>query len=234
MTRQSEQAAPEDPASPEATSSEPITEPWGVGRPTYYQSDEVAADYDRRYATGIARWKHLRKQRLIKKWLERSSSVLEVASGPGRFPEAVAGRFGVALDLSRAMLRQYRKTCPDRNLVTGDASRLPFEDDSFETVICIRYLAHLRGEFRAQVLAELVRVSSKAVIIDGRHLYNLRFFSRWVRRRLGLAHADKLRHTFGEFRREMEGAGLEVVETRSIAWGLSARFLLRARKVVSR
>ncbi|MGE3166979.1 MAG: class I SAM-dependent methyltransferase [Planctomycetota bacterium] len=214
--------------------SDPRGDRWGTGRPSYYQDPQIAASYGRRWERGFARWKHERKLGILARWLAPARSVLEVACGPGRFPSAVAGRFAVALDLSAAMLREYRLRGAGVHLVRADASRLPFADGSFETVTCIRYLSHLRGEFRATVLAELVRVTSNEVIIDGRHRYNLRFISRWIRRRLRLAHADKLRHTFGEFHRELQAAGLEIVATRSIAWGLSARFLVRARKLQPR
>lgn len=217
-----------DSASPRSRSSS--GDAWGTGRPSYYQDPEIAAGYARRWAGGVARWKHERKLRILTAWLGCARRVLEVACGPGRFPSAVSGRFAVALDLSRAMLEEYRRQRPLGLYVRSDASRLPFPDDSYDAVTCIRYLSHLRGSFRARVLAELVRVSKSEVIIDGRHRYNLRYISRWVRRRLGLAHADKLRHTYREFYRELEAAGLEIVETRSIAWGLSARFLVRARK----
>jgi len=204
----------------------------GIGRPQHYESDAVAAAYHKRYESGFARWKHARKLRLLRRWIAapKPARVLEVACGPGRFYATHSGVWSVSLDRAAPMLSRFRAQHADARLVRGDAATRPFDDGTFDVVLAIRFLAHLRGAYRARVLGELVRVTRGSVILDGRHRYNLRFASRWIRRRLGLAHADKLRHTYGEFRRELETAGLEVEEFRSIGWGLSARFLVRARK----
>lgn len=93
--------------------------------------------------------------------------VLDVATGTGRLPLAllrerfasVGGRI-VGLDLSRGMLRQARaKLLPysDRvNLVWQDASRLPFEDGTFDAVTCLESLEFMPRP--CEVLAEMVRV----------------------------------------------------------------------------
>ena len=190
----------------------------------------MATSYSERYASGWARWKHERKVALLRRWLAGADSVLAVACGSGRFHEVALDASRVGVDLSRPMLREHLRQHRSARLVNGDASRLPFADGSFDTVLCMRFLSHLRDAYRARVLHELVRVARRQVILDGRHRYNLRFASRWIRRRLGLAHADKLRHSYGQFREELEAAGLRVQELRSIAWGLSARFVVRAEK----
>ncbi len=205
-----------------------------TGRPEHYFDAEVVRNYDRRYRRGIGRWKHRRKLRSIQRWLVGCPRVLEVACGPARWREAFAGHESVHCDLSPEMLAHFRSLCPDATLVRADAARLPFADDSFDAIVTIRFVSHLRGEYRRQVLRELARVSRRTVILDGRHIYNLRYWSRWVRYRLGLVHADKLRHTRAEFERELRDAGLELRETRSIAWGVSGRVLLLAKKIDGR
>lgn len=202
----------------------------GQGRPQYYQDREVAASYHQRYQRGLLRWKHQRKCDLIGSWLQGAESVLEVACGPGRFHNVMCEHRHVGIDLSREMINEYRQRESYESVAVADASRLPFADNSFDFVMSTRFLAHLRDEYREQVLRELVRVCRRGVILDGRHRYNFRFASRWIRRRLGLAKSDKLRHTYQQFRDELASVGLEVEELRSIAWGLSARFVLRARK----
>lgn len=211
------------------TSSQVDSETWGRGRPTYYQDRGVAENYDRRYQSGQGLWKHRRKERLISRWLHPAQSVLDVACGPGRFYAAQEGRARFAVDFSFEMLDVHRSRHPGAKVARCNAGSLPFSDQSFDAVLCTRFIAHLRGEFRSRVLSELRRVSREWVIVDARHRYNLRYVSRWVRRRLGLAHADKLRHTYTQLREELEREGMEVVATRSIAWGLSARFLILAR-----
>ncbi|MFN0058101.1 MAG: class I SAM-dependent methyltransferase [Planctomycetota bacterium] len=204
------------------------------GRPAHYLKREVVATYGERYARGFALWKHRRKCAVLERWLRPMPDVLEVACGPGRFHEvtrgrsAPAGRRYVGVDRSLAMLESYRAAHPTAWLVVADASALPFAEASFHAVLCVRFVTHLRGDFRRRVLSELRRVASDAVMIDHRHLYNLRTLSRWLRFRVGLAHAQKLRHSYRAIEQELNDAGLQLVETRSIAWGLSARVLLRA------
>jgi SAM-dependent methyltransferase len=53
---------------------------------------------------------------------------------------------------------------PDMKLNLEDAERLPFDDDAFDTVLCIDVLEHLDNLHA--VFAELVRVSSKHVIVS--------------------------------------------------------------------
>ncbi|MCA8962516.1 MAG: class I SAM-dependent methyltransferase [Planctomycetes bacterium] len=199
------------------------------GRPEHYFDAKVVADYDRRYRGGWGRWKHRRKLAQLRRWLAPSEPVLEVACGPGRLDAAFDDATSIHVDLSPEMLARYRRQNPSARLVRADASHLPFSDGAFDAVVSIRFVSHLRGEYRRRVLAELARVSRDRVIIDGRHLYNLRYWSRWFRRRLGLARADKLRHTFAEFEQELRECGLELVARRSIAWGLSGRVLLMSK-----
>jgi SAM-dependent methyltransferase len=93
--------------------------------------------------------------------------ILDVATGTGRLPLALLGeRFAatggriVGLDLSRGMLRQARaKLVPyeDRvSLVREDASRLPFDDETFDAVTCLETLEFLPRPLEA--LGEMVRV----------------------------------------------------------------------------
>jgi ubiquinone/menaquinone biosynthesis C-methylase UbiE/uncharacterized protein YbaR (Trm112 family) len=90
--------------------------------------------------------------------------VLDVATGTGRLPLALLReRFRgqiIGLDLSPGMLRQARRKLRAYGnqvcLVRQDASRLPFEDNTFDAVTCMESL-----EFMPQppvTLAEMVRV----------------------------------------------------------------------------
>ena len=55
-------------------------------------------------------------------------------------------------------------TAPDFAFATGSLYELPFDDNSFETVLALRLLPHLQDWKR--FLAELCRISSHAVIFD--------------------------------------------------------------------
>jgi SAM-dependent methyltransferase len=198
------------------------------GRPDHYRDPEVVRAYRTRFTGGIKGWKDRRKSAVLGAWIDavRPAGVLEVACGPGRFGAVYRGHPTVGCDLSMEMLRAPGGPDP---IGQGDAALLRFPTGA--SMSCSRPgSSPPRAGYRARVLAEMVRVSRDRVILDGRHRYNLRFLSRWILRTLRLMHAHKLRHTYRQFREELEGAGLEVLRMRSIAWGLSARFLVEARK----
>ncbi len=91
--------------------------------------------------------------------------VLDVATGTGRLPRAVLrqpafdGRV-IGLDLSRRMLGEaVRKTAQFADRLTfiwQDASRLPFDDDTFDAVTCLEALEFMPDPRLA--LTELIRV----------------------------------------------------------------------------
>ena len=84
--------------------------------------------------------------------------VLDVATGPG----CVAGRAAergadaVGLDISEAMLAFARSRWPAVEFVTGDATALPFADESFDGYVAAFVLLHLGRPERAA--AEAARV----------------------------------------------------------------------------
>ena len=61
---------------------------------------------------------------------------LDVGTGTGAGARALRARFGganvVGVDVSEAMLEEARKHAPKLTFVTGDATRLPFDDESFD------------------------------------------------------------------------------------------------------
>ena len=93
--------------------------------------------------------------------LQDRGCCLEVGVGTGlvSLPLATAGIRLVALDLSAPMLAKLVEKTGGRApfpLVVGDATTLPFADDSFGAAV-VRHVLHLVPAWR-QVVAELVRV----------------------------------------------------------------------------
>lgn len=90
--------------------------------------------------------------------------VLDIATGPGYVAarSAERGADPVGLDFSETMLAYARSRSPSVEFVRGDATELPFPDDSFDAAITAFLLLHVgRPE---KVVAEAVRV----VAPDGR------------------------------------------------------------------
>ena len=83
--------------------------------------------------------------------------VLEVGGGPGELSERMQAELGASvsyLDLSPRMVELARSRGVDANV--GDVQELPFDDDTFDTVVAAWMLYHVPDLDRA--LAEVARV----------------------------------------------------------------------------
>ena len=99
-----------------------------------------------------------------------ASRVLEIGVGTGRIALPLSAHVGAyyGIDLARPMLdRLHAKHHNERvYVVQGDATRLPFPNDSFDSVIAV-HIFHLIPGWRA-VLDEIVRVLRPgAVLLHG-------------------------------------------------------------------
>jgi SAM-dependent methyltransferase len=90
--------------------------------------------------------------------------LLDVGSGTGHFGRhfARAGRLVVGLDISPPMVREAARHGGPPSIL-GDASRLPFDDRSFDVVAIVATLAFVSNP--RQVLAEAARVSRSGLLI---------------------------------------------------------------------
>jgi ubiquinone/menaquinone biosynthesis C-methylase UbiE len=84
--------------------------------------------------------------------------VLDVCTGPGILASAVVDRGAVVtgVDMSSTMLALARKNVPTAELQEADAQSLPFEDGSFDAVICGLGVLHVPEP--AKAFAEMLRV----------------------------------------------------------------------------
>lgn len=116
-------------------------------------------------------------------------SLADIGCGPGRFWPTLADTETdqlVAMDVSHAMLRfarEHHGALGQRfRLAAGSVLALPFVDDAFETVACMRLLHHFGvSSERRQALAELARVSRRHVIVS---LWTDGNYKAWRRARL--------------------------------------------------
>ncbi len=90
------------------------------------------------------------------------TTVLDVGCGDGAVTNPLVddGIEVTGIDASEVALAHFRG-----RQVAGDIEKLPFEDNSFEVIICAEVLEHLPGRVYARVLPELERVASKAIIV---------------------------------------------------------------------
>jgi SAM-dependent methyltransferase len=102
---------------------------------------------------------------------ERPRRILEVGCGEGIVLATLAARLpGTRLDgleLDETALEEARARCPRATLVRGDACAVPFEDRSFDLVVCLEVLEHLPEPARA--LRELRRVARAGCLLSVPH-----------------------------------------------------------------
>ena len=166
----------------------------------YWEHDEVHRDVHHPIVRGFAeqRWRHVTRHLDVSAIRE----VLDVGCGNGfSSVHAPFAEEPVGCDGALAMLRRN----PLRHRLCADAAMLPFDDGSFDLVMCWELLHHVAEPWR--VLAEMRRVSRAWVLVFEPNPANLAQFlfalvdreHRWV-----------LRFTPAYLRRELERAGLGV------------------------
>jgi ubiquinone/menaquinone biosynthesis C-methylase UbiE len=133
----------------------------------YYE--ETAAEYDALHLHN--RDEHYFAMRFMEGVLDYYDirSILDVGAGTGRVARYLAER-GSSLEVMSVepvnALREeaYRLGVPRHRLVDGDATRLDFPDEAFDSVCAFGILHHIK-EPRAAV-SEMLRVARKAIFIS--------------------------------------------------------------------
>jgi ubiquinone/menaquinone biosynthesis C-methylase UbiE len=180
----------------------------------WYQTDEVAQEYDAKRFSRGGRLIDRREKRAVLEALNplEDRNVLEIACGTGRFTVMLAERGAdiVGLDISSAMMAQGREKAraagvADRiEFLRGDAARLPFPDDHFDTVFAMRFF-HL-ADTPAKFLAEMCRVSKEQVFFDTFNDRSTRVLYNWL-----LPMGSRL-YGREEVERLIDGAGLTLTD----------------------
>ena len=205
----------------------------------FYQSPEVAADYDEhRFRTPKRMRRNERKWNAIQKALalaEGVKTVVDLPCGTGRFTGhlARAGYQVVGSDISSEMMQQAAKL-PSvkheniRGYVRADAESLPFRTKSADCVMSIRFLFHVDPQTRRRMLREFGRVSRRWIIADYRHKYSFRYGVWKLTRALRLTRRPFERVSVRSMKSEFEDAGLRVVKIVAVRRWLSDKWVVLA------
>jgi protein-L-isoaspartate O-methyltransferase len=99
------------------------------------------------------------------------SSVLEIGARDGYLSSLLPSRFSAvtALDLQTPDLGDERIVC-----VAGDVTRLDFENDSFDVVLCTEVLEHIRPQALQKACDEIARVARHNVVVGVPYQQDLR------------------------------------------------------------
>ncbi|WP_232688668.1 class I SAM-dependent methyltransferase [Halobacterium zhouii] len=180
----------------------------------WYQASEVAEEYDEKRFSRGGRLIDRREKEAVLDALEpvAGKRVLEIACGTGRFTVMLAERDAnvTGLDISGPMLQEGRQKAHQSGVadhlefMRGDAARLPFPDDHFDTVFAMRFF-HL-ADTPAKFLSEMARVSKDQVFFDTFNRFSTRSLYNWL-----LPMGSRL-YSAGEVERLVEGAGLHLAD----------------------
>jgi ubiquinone/menaquinone biosynthesis C-methylase UbiE len=203
----------------------------------FYQSSEVAADYDEhRFRTPKRLRRNARKWNAIQKALaaaEAIKTVVDLPCGTGRFTGhlARAGYEVIGSDISLEMMQQAAtlESVRHENIkgyVRADAEALPFKSKSTDCLMSIRFLFHVDPDTRRRMLREFGRVSRRWIIADYRHKYSFRYGVWKLSRMLGATKRPFERVSVKSMKSEFEDAGLRVVKIIAVRRWLSDKWVV--------
>lgn len=120
-------------------------------------------DYDDEFINRALRFKTLER------YLDGVETILDIGAGTGAFSIPLARRgFKVThFDISPEMIRlakENAKGITSIDFIEGDASSLPFEDDSFDLVICFDGAISFSGKNADKVLSEIIRTGKMIIV----------------------------------------------------------------------
>ncbi|NHN47475.1 methyltransferase domain-containing protein [Halostella sp. JP-L12] len=154
----------------------------------WYQESDVAEEYEEKRFSRGGRLIDRREKEAVLDAIGPvdGERILEIACGTGRFTVMLAERGAdvVGLDISGPMLQQGREKARSAGVddklefMRGDAGRLPFPDDHFDTVFAMRFF-HL-ADTPAAFLSEMRRVSKNRVFFDTFNRFSSRSIYNWL------------------------------------------------------
>lgn len=106
----------------------------------------MADRYDHHYDRSQGRCYHTHLSRHLIDALPSTGTLLDIGCGTGLFIEKFIAEGGnaVGLDISRGMIHQARRRCPDREFVIATGERLPFGDGSFDAISSLLAFSYMK------------------------------------------------------------------------------------------
>jgi ubiquinone/menaquinone biosynthesis C-methylase UbiE len=212
----------------------------------FYQSSEVASDYDfhrfgspERQRRNAAKWKTIRRALARAGGTDAIRTILDLPCGTGRFTGHL-GRDGydvigsdIAIEMMQVAAKQLAGTPRLHGYVRADAENLPLADNAIDCVMSIRFLLHIDPATRISIIREMARVSTKWLILDYRHKHSYRYMTLRLRQMLGVPSARKLPQVSrAEMTRELEAAGVRVAKIFPVASFFSDKWVVLCEKTV--
>lgn len=141
-----------------------------------YKNADYARNYDfTRYQRDKRRQKRdISTQKAIALTLGRLSgceTILDMPCGTGRFLKLIsdAGYTYYGSDVSKEMLDVCLEKTPTNSnphFICADGEDMPFSSETFDCVLCVRFLNLIPPDVRARIVKELFRISRKYLVVS--------------------------------------------------------------------
>lgn len=209
-----------------------------------FQNHEVK-EYERKRYKGVdQKLVHMREMHILEAFLERialeSGNALDVPCGYGRFSGLFRKRKWdlVSCDYSFSMVkravesRRASKLIKDWGVVADAKKGLPFKENSFTILLCMRFWHHVHDPAeRKTILGFFSQVTSKWVILSYYQVNALHRFQRRFRRKLKKS-PTRIKMIFrSEFYEEVQEAGFECVKVVPLFKGIHAQHVALLKKI---
>ena len=106
--------------------------------------------------------------KILSPFYRRRMKVLDVGCGPGHYLRSLRRLDEnidyTGMDITEYYIKQAKKAFANVPFYLGDIYNIPFDDNSFDIVLCSNVLLHL-PPFPKKAISELLRVSSKYTVI---------------------------------------------------------------------
>jgi len=153
-------------------------------RKTHYENKGVAETYmERRFSHPKGERENAEVMQELDRALHSTpgvETILDMPCGNGRFADFFYGKgyrycgADVSLEMISVLAKEQREKDRAPLLVRCEGEALPFKDEVFDSVVCIRFLHHhMPDSVRVKILEEMRRVSSKWLIVQSQRLRHL-------------------------------------------------------------
>ena len=221
-------------------------------RKTHYQSDGVSRSYDGiRFGGKNLAYSEATNGSLsrVLSRLEGIRNVLDMPCGTGRFVGLVRKKnlsyvgADVSIEMISVLAEKHGGPSKGTSLVQCDVAYLPFKDNSFDCILCFKFISLIPKEVRLAILPELARVTSRYLIAQSAYVRTfspLRFFKLLVARLLRIRSRVQKYAERGAFTETVEGAGFQFCDRELVRptlfsriWPFDHEYLAVFRKRVS-
>lgn len=137
-----------------------------------YKDRLIAEAFDKQQLSPYARLKHHWEARALLSTLKKDqpkSKILELGAGTGRITKILInqGYRVTPVDISKTMIKEYLKKTGLPKPILIKKGRLPFSNNSFDTVVATRVIWHITDKKEwEKFFHEAVRVTKKDILMD--------------------------------------------------------------------